>query len=147
MEQAVKSIAELEQFARKFLEKLPANTDGATIVGLSGDLGSGKTAFVKAAATALGVKEGVLSPTFVLAKFYAIPGRQSWSRLVHVDAYRIEDPDEFKALRWSELVADPQNLIFIEWPERISALCPENAPKLDFCFVDESTRMISSPLI
>ena len=94
MERIIKSIPELEQFARHFLEHLAAKGDGATIVGLSGDLGAGKTAFVKAAAKALGISEEVLSSTFVIAKFYDIPEHHHWSRLVHVDAYRIEESAE-----------------------------------------------------
>ncbi len=65
------SLAETEVVAKKFLEDLkPGKT--ATVVGLSGNLGSGKTAFVKAVAKILGVAEPVLSPTFVLMKLYTL---------------------------------------------------------------------------
>ncbi|MDO8520767.1 MAG: tRNA (adenosine(37)-N6)-threonylcarbamoyltransferase complex ATPase subunit type 1 TsaE [bacterium] len=144
METTIKSIAELERFAKEFLEKLTANDNGATVVGLSGELGSGKTAFVKAVAKALGVKEEVLSPTFVIAKFYKIPQQVSWPRLVHVDAYRIEDPCELKALKWQGISKNPRNLVFIEWPENIKTLFPTDALMLTFRFIDETTRMISS---
>lgn len=142
METTIKSIPELERFAREYLQNLPMNTTGATVVGLSGDLGSGKTAFVKAAANALNVKGAVVSPTFVIAKFYQIPRHPSWSRLVHVDAYRIEEPEELKSLHFETISADPRSLLLIEWPEHIGALFPKNSPVLSFRFIDETTRVI-----
>lgn len=142
MKRIIKNISELEEFARSFLCTLKAKESVATVVGLSGDLGSGKTAFVKAAAKALAVPEIVLSPTFVIAKFYNVPGHQAWSRLVHVDAYRIEDPSELKPLRWDSLIADPRNLVLVEWPEHIGALFPSGVQILQFRFVDETTRAI-----
>ena len=146
MNTTINSIPELEQFARGFLEKLPVNAAGATVVGLSGDLGSGKTAFVKAAARALGIKEMVLSPTFVLAKFYTIPERNSWSRLVHIDCYRIEDPDELKTVGWEKVMSDPRNLVLVEWPENAGETFPKNVPVLSFRFVDETTREIDASI-
>ncbi|OGZ04993.1 MAG: tRNA (adenosine(37)-N6)-threonylcarbamoyltransferase complex ATPase subunit type 1 TsaE [Candidatus Lloydbacteria bacterium RIFCSPHIGHO2_01_FULL_54_11] len=142
MEKVIKSIPELERFAREFLGQLSPDTEGATVVGLSGDLGSGKTAFTKAVAKILGVKESVLSPTFVLAKFYELSGHPAWSRLVHIDAYRIDEPEELPALRWEEIAVDPRNLVLIEWPERIDAGVPKNIATLRFRFVDETTRAI-----
>lgn len=144
MEYTINSIAELERFAADFLRTTVANTERATVVGLSGDLGSGKTAFTKVVACALGVSDEILSPTFVLAKFYDIPKHAAWSRLVHIDAYRLEEPIELKALRFDELISDPRNLVFIEWPEQAGALFPADAPKLNFRFVDETTRAISA---
>lgn len=146
MEQTIKSIAELERFADEFLEKLPTDTHSAMVVGLSGELGSGKTAFVKALAKALGVEDEVLSPTFVIAKFYETHGRHPRSRLVHIDAYRIEHPDELKVLRWGEIIADPHNLVVVEWPENLGEAFPPNAPIHMFRFVDETTRVIKRTL-
>ncbi|HEY9585077.1 MAG TPA: tRNA (adenosine(37)-N6)-threonylcarbamoyltransferase complex ATPase subunit type 1 TsaE [Candidatus Paceibacterota bacterium] len=143
MEKMIKSIAELEQFSRSFLDGLRTKEGCATTVGLSGDLGSGKTAFTKATAKTLGVIGEVLSPTFVIAKFYEIPEHPSWSHLVHVDAYRIGDPDELSVLRWGEILADRKNLVLIEWPEHVGAAFPSDAPVLTFRFVDEMTRSIS----
>ena len=136
-ERTIKNLDELEDFAREFLAELSAKEEKATVVGLSGDLGSGKTAFVKVLAKALGVEEEVLSPTFVIAKFYEIRGGH-WRRLVHIDLYRIDDPEELKALRFAEILADHGNLVVIEWPERMGT-----APALQFQFVDETTRIVS----
>ncbi len=146
MEKMIKSISELEQFARKFFEQLPVKADGATVVGLSGDLGSGKTAFVKEVARILCISGEILSPTFVIAKFYEIHKHPSWSRLIHVDAYRIEDTPELKLLRWDELLADSRNVILVEWPEHIGTMFPSHAITLNFRFVDDTTRIISYAL-
>ena len=142
MERTIKSIRELEEFAKSFLKTLPVKEGGATVVGLSGGLGSGKTAFARAAAKAFAISEAVLSPTFVIAKFYEIPAHHAWSRLVHIDAYRIEDPVELLALRWDIIQKDPRNLVLVEWPENAGALFPNDAPMLTFRFVDETTRVI-----
>ena len=141
MGKELRSLAELTAFAEEFISTLQHETGHATVVGLSGDLGSGKTAFVKAVAKKLGVQEDVLSPTFVIAKFYDLSD-SAWGRLVHVDAYRIEQPDEVRALRFGELLADSRNLVMIEWPEQLQEYFPEDARTLHFRFVDETTREV-----
>ncbi|MEI8327904.1 MAG: tRNA (adenosine(37)-N6)-threonylcarbamoyltransferase complex ATPase subunit type 1 TsaE [Candidatus Taylorbacteria bacterium] len=104
------------------------NSLGATVVGMSGHLGAGKTAFVKIVAKLLGVKEEVTSPTFVIMKIYELdPNSQfpisnstcPWKRLVHIDAYRLERAEELEVLNFDRLVADPGHLIMIEWPENV----------------------------
>jgi len=95
-----------------------AESDEALTVGLSGHLGAGKTAFVKAVAVAMGVKETVTSPTFVIMKMYETKNDR-WPRLVHIDAYRLEKRQELEALRFEDLVADKNDLIMIEWPENV----------------------------
>ena len=98
---------------------------GATLVGLSGHLGAGKTAFTKVVAKILGVTEDITSPTFVIMKLYDITAKQkdgtdfSWKKLVHIDAYRLERGQELSALNFESLVADANNLILIEWPENV----------------------------
>ncbi len=104
----------------------------ATVVGLSGHLGAGKTAFVKAVAKELGITGEVTSPTFVLMKIYSIEVRPSrpnlqgptykvspWTRLIHIDAYRLEKREELQALDFENIVSDPGNLVMIEWPENV----------------------------
>ncbi|MDE2041211.1 MAG: tRNA (adenosine(37)-N6)-threonylcarbamoyltransferase complex ATPase subunit type 1 TsaE [Patescibacteria group bacterium] len=92
--------------------------DEAFLVGLSGHLGAGKTAFVKCLAKSLGVSEEITSPTFVLMKIYETADK-IFPRLVHIDAYRLERPEELEALKFENLMADPNNLIMVEWPENV----------------------------
>ncbi len=96
-------------------------TNEALLIGLSGHLGAGKTAFVKMVAKELGVKEEITSPTFVLMKIYEIAdvGHLQWKHLVHVDAYRLERPEELEALRFEDVIGDKNNLVLVEWPEQV----------------------------
>ncbi len=130
-----------EKIVREFLaERHPAH---ATMLGLSGELGSGKTVFVKALAKRLGVSDTVLSPTFVIEKIYKLPPGKPFRHLIHIDAYRIDNEEELRVLGWDELLADPHNLIVIEWPERIKGLLPKDAREIKFKHVNETTREIS----
>jgi tRNA threonylcarbamoyladenosine biosynthesis protein TsaE len=118
MEKRIEDLAALEAEAAAFARQLKPHGEGATLVTLSGELGAGKTAFTKAIAKALGVGEVVNSPTFVLEKIYTLTG-QSFKRLVHIDAYRLESGAELGALGFDELMKDPENLVLLEWPERV----------------------------
>ena len=117
-----KNTEETKKFARSFVEHLikkgPAKKE-ATIIGLYGDLGAGKTFFTKEAAKILGVKESVASPTFVLERIYKLPLKNKFEHLIHIDAYRLESGEELARLGWKELIGNSKNLIFIEWPEKV----------------------------
>lgn len=116
-----RSLEETAKFAAEWLAMASQNrenADGALVVGLSGHLGAGKTAFVKLVARELGVEETVTSPTFVIMKIYETKN-PPFKRLVHVDAYRLERREELEALRFEYVVADPGNLVMIEWPENV----------------------------
>jgi tRNA threonylcarbamoyladenosine biosynthesis protein TsaE len=127
-------IEAMNTHARKFVATLKPRSDSqATVVALSGDLGAGKTTFAQGVARALGVEEQVTSPTFVIEKIYQLnqpfdhaQGKQ-FARLIHIDAYRLNDAHELEVLGWKEIVADPSNLIVIEWPERVTDLIPSDA--------------------
>lgn len=135
------SLAETEAAATVFLNNLVSNRSGATVVGLLGDLGSGKTTFTQALARQLGVTERVTSPTFVIEKIYNLHN-QKFNNLVHIDAYRLHKAEELAHLDWAAITADPNNLILIEWADRILSLLPPGAPKIMFHFIDETTREI-----
>ena len=128
--------------AREFVEKeFVKNDGGALIVGLYGDLGSGKTAFTQVVEKCLGVKETVTSPTFVIEKIYKLDHRD-FEHLIHIDAYRLKNGDELLHLGWEEIAKNPKNIIFIEWPERVAEILPNNMKKIYFTFVNEDTREI-----
>lgn len=129
-------------YAHAFAEQLQPNPDGAVVVALHGELGAGKTTFVQQLAKAFGVVDDVISPTFVIQKRYSLGAEQSFERLVHIDAYRLERASELEALDWGELVADSQNLIVIEWAERVADILPPDTQHLTFTYVGEETRAI-----
>ncbi len=132
------SLMNTEQIAADWLADLGrtfAASEEALVVGLSGHLGAGKTAFIKILAKLLGISETVTSPTFVLMKIYEIPSDLKtipWKRLVHIDAYRLEKPEELAALDFENLVSDPRNLIMVEWPENVGLKDFVTLAKLDF---------------
>lgn len=153
MVKEVKNLEELEAVTGSFLKKLskiPAKNT-ATVVGLSGDLGAGKTAFTKCVASLLGITDTVTSPTFILEKIYEIPEgsilNEKFSKLVHIDAYRLEGGKEMNALGWKDLLSARGNLILLEWPEQVEEALPEDMIKISFEFVSENVRKVESELI
>lgn len=126
--------------ARRFLRSL-APSDAATLVVLSGDVGSGKTTFAKSIAKELGIDEHITSPTFVIQKNY-VPVRGLFKRYIHIDAYRLNDASELEALRWQEMIGDPGNLIVLEWPERVERAIPPHANRIELRYIDETAREI-----
>ena len=136
-------LTRFKKAAEDFILCLKPHADRATVVGLYGDLGAGKTTFTQAAAKALGVTEILNSPTFLIVKSYKLKV-QSLQALIHVDAYRLTSSDELKKLRFGELLSDPHNLILVEWADKVADLLPMDHVQLHFEFVDDTTRKISS---
>lgn len=135
------SLSVLPRFATDFVAALPdAPRAGAHIVGLQGELGAGKTAFVQEVARVLGVSAPVASPTFVIAQSYPIR-HPPFARLVHVDAYRLS-PESKDTIGWKEYAADPENLVLVEWPERLPGGLPELDTMLSFSVKGETMREI-----
>ncbi len=142
MEKLVRTLAEFEAEAGRFTRSL-APRERATVIALSGQLGAGKTAFTKAAARALGVEDIVTSPTFVLEKLYQLPEGKPFQRLIHIDAYRLEKGADLAPLNFDELMRDPGNLIFLEWPERVQAALPEPSVRISLTAQTDGSRILS----
>ena len=107
------------------------------IVCMFGDLGSGKTTFVKGVAKGLGADvEEVHSPTFVLLNIYH--GRRT---LYHYDFYRLENPRDIAAIGCDDFLYG-QGVSLIEWSERFGPLIPKTYLRMEFVFVDETRRRI-----
>lgn len=139
------TLEETEGLAKQVVETLQLS-DAATVLALKGDLGSGKTAFTKGLAKALGVTEEITSPTFVIQKIYQLENQQ-FDHLIHIDAYRLESADELRSLGWDEIMTNPSNCIVLEWPEKVEGLLPDSAYEIEFTFVDEETREITSKIL
>ena len=122
------SLDSIDAFARTLLVSLPA-TQGACVLALSGDLGAGKTALTQALGRALGVTQKIPSPTFLVMRSYAAT-HPRFKKLVHIDAYRLDDPRELEQLGFRVLLKEPGVLIAIEWASRVAALLPRDAVHL-----------------
>lgn len=110
-----------------------------SFVALHGDLGAGKTTFVKAIAAALGIDPAeVVSPTFGLIHVHPVPdGPGRPQRLVHADLYRLAAAEDLHEIGWDDATAGDCH-VFVEWPERAAAALP--ADRLDIAIgIDSET--------
>jgi tRNA threonylcarbamoyladenosine biosynthesis protein TsaE len=124
VEKRIENLEELEQEAAHFVQTL-SPSEAATLVTLTGELGAGKTTFTQAIARALGVTDTVTSPTFVLEKIYELPEGAAFSKLIHIDAYRLKSGSELAPLEFDILMKDSKNLLLLEWPERVTDALPQ----------------------
>ncbi|MCX6789621.1 MAG: tRNA (adenosine(37)-N6)-threonylcarbamoyltransferase complex ATPase subunit type 1 TsaE [Candidatus Gribaldobacteria bacterium] len=120
------------KLAKKILGSQPRT--GAFVLALEGDLGSGKTTFTQGLAKGLGVKDRITSPTFVVMKRF--------KNFYHFDCYRLQRPEEILELGWQEIIANPQNIIVIEWPEKIKKFLPKETICLKFKFLNKTQRQV-----
>ncbi len=118
-------LTELGDEAAKIISLATSRTpqDRASLVTLQGDLGAGKTTLVQHLAKALGIEGPVQSPTYVIMKTYEAT-HERFKTLVHIDAYRFDEPSQFSVLRPHEFMNDPATLVCIEWPEKLGDALP-----------------------
>lgn len=136
---------EMKKIAAALAEEISRKSLGlshALVIGLTGDLGSGKTTFTQGFARGLGIKEKVLSPTFVLMRHYPLKIK-NFATLTHVDCYRLDNPQELASLGWHDLIADPAHLMLVEWADRIKNILPPHFITLSFHHVNEFARAIT----
>jgi len=107
----------------------------ALVLGLTGNLGGGKTTFMQGFAKGLGIKDKILSPTFVIMKHFG--------NFYHIDCYRINKPEEILELGFEKIIADPKNIVAVEWPEKIKKFLPQDTIYIGFEFIDDNTRKIT----
>lgn len=96
----------------------------AFIIALEGNLGSGKTTYIQGLAMGLGIEENVLSPTFVILKEFSI-AVSGFKKFYHIDAYRLKNSQELIELGFKDLIKNSENIIVIEWADRIKRLLPK----------------------
>lgn len=147
MEYSVSSSKETESIGKD----LAASLTGGDIVLLHGELGAGKTTFVKGLAEGLDITDDILSPTFTLMNIYKINNEQPASpaggltinNLVHVDTYRLKDEQELINIGVEDYLGDHNTICVIEWPEKLANLL-KNKKTLNVFFesMGESERKI-----
>jgi len=106
----------------------------ALVLALSGDLGSGKTTFVQGFLRAAGIRKKITSPSFVLIKNYKlrIKNYRNYKKVYHFDCYRIKKSKELLDLGIKEIFNNSQNIVLIEWAEKIKKRLPQDATWLKF---------------
>lgn len=158
MKYLIKTEKDLEKLAEDILILVTEKKyNHATVLALQGELGAGKTTFTKSLARVLGITESVTSPTFVIQKTFAISyknlvtenktlaeafSKNSFAQLTHIDSYRLDLSAELAHLGWHDLLNQKENLIVVEWPERIADILPAQYILLKFAHVDETTREV-----
>ena len=127
-----------EKLAKKIIDSGLQKT--AVVLGLSGNLGGGKTTFMQGFAKGLGVNEKILSPTYVIQKRFEI--KNIFKNFYHIDCYRINEPEEILELDFKKIISNPENIVAVEWPEKIKKFLPKNIITIDFKFINENQREI-----
>jgi len=121
------------EFGKEFAAKLAPGD----VLALSGDLGAGKTHFVKGLAVGLGIEAEATSPTFTLIHEYT-GGRLP---LFHIDLYRLEEPEEALNIGLDEYL-DSKGVTAIEWADKFEALIPTYATKIQIRVLEGDSREI-----
>lgn len=129
-----KNIEETQLFAEKFAK----NLQGGDVVLLYGNLGAGKTTFVQGLAKGLGITHRIISPTFIILRTYQFVK----GNFYHVDLYRLGREKEIEDIGLLDLIGKPENIVVIEWPEKLGKLLPKDAWQLRFEQNGENERII-----
>jgi len=127
----IHSETEMLDYGKKFGAGLKA----PLVLELLGDVGAGKTTFVRGLAKGLGVAEEVTSPSFTISKEYQ--GKSA--RLVHYDFYRLADPG-IMAEDLAESISDPNTITVIEWGNTIQDVLPPEHKIIEIKYINETTR-------
>ena len=156
------SANETQEFAAEFAAQILRQKPGkhAVVLALQGDLGAGKTTFLQGFAKGLVIKEKILSPTFVILKKFKITKSQTtnpksqknskfkilnskFSRFYHIDCYRLKDEKNLEVLGFKEIIANSENIVTIEWPEKIKNILPKNITSIQFNHAEENKRELT----
>lgn len=134
MEITLKSIDKIDEAAREFIEGMGDNT----IFAFYGKMGVGKTTFIKAICEALGVQDVINSPTFAIVNEYMAGNGEP---IYHFDFYRIKKEQEVLDIGYEDYIYS-DCLCFMEWPELIEDLLPEDAVKVTIEEQEDGSRII-----
>ena len=129
----IHSEQEMLEFGKNFAKESPH------IIELIGDVGAGKTTFVRGLAQGLGIKKPVTGPSFTISKSYALPNGKG--NLIHYDFYRLSDPG-LMTEDLEENLDNPDNIIIIEWGESVENLLPKNHTVILLDKNDDGSRTI-----
>ena len=130
----VKTEQEMLDLGWDFAKKLTR----PAVIELVGDVGAGKTTFVRGLAEGLGVTEPVTSPSFMISKVYALP---DGGKLVHYDFYRLKEPG-LMVEDFAENLEDPNTVVVVEWGESVADLLPKDHIRVMINYTEEGREVI-----
>ncbi len=136
MEITINSLESIDLAARRFVD----NMGRGRVFAFYGKMGAGKTTFIKAVCEQLGVEDVITSPTFAIVNEYT--SESSGDTIYHFDFYRIKKLDEVYDMGYEEYFYGG-GLCFIEWPELVESLLPEDATKVTISENADGTRTVS----
>lgn len=137
MEILIKDLDHIREAAHQFINLIGNHT----VFAFYGKMGAGKTTFVKAICEELGVEDVITSPTFAIVNEYTTPS----SPIFHFDFYRIKKLEEVYDMGYEDYFYSG-NLCFIEWPELIEEVLPDDAVKVTIKENADGSRTVSAPL-
>lgn len=137
-----KIITNSEKETFVFAKSLAKKAKGGEVYSLSGNLGAGKTVFVRGFAAGLGIKRNVNSPTFVLMKIYPVKKHKTIKHLCHIDAYRLRSARDLEAIGALDYFEKKDAVCFIEWPENVKKILPRKVKKIFIKHSQDNQREI-----
>lgn len=145
---ATNNFKKTQKLGEDFARSLLAGSQGETlIIALYGDLGSGKTTFVQGIAVGLGIKNRIISPTFVIVRNYRIKNHES--RIMdfyHIDLYRVEGERDIEGLGIEEIINNENNIVVVEWAEKLKKYLPKKRIDVHFFYENGNERKINFSL-
>lgn len=135
MEIKINNLTDIHTAARQFIDAM----GDSTIFAFYGKMGAGKTTFIKAVCEELGVEDAISSPTFAIVNEYLDGQGES---IYHFDFYRIKNPQEVMDIGYEDYIYSGC-LCFMEWPELIEELLPEDAVRVTIAEEEDGTRTIT----
>lgn len=132
-----------EDFARTLLASMQGET--LSVIALYGDLGSGKTTFTQGLAVGLGIKNRIISPTFVIVRSYKLRINDKGLMIkdfYHIDLYRTESEKDIEGLGIEEIINNKNNIVIIEWAEKLKNYLPKKRIDINFFYEKDNARRI-----
>ena len=139
MEIVIKNLESIHETAREFINHIGQHT----VFAFYGKMGAGKTTLIKAICEELGVKDVITSPTFAIVNEYEVKNSEADSPLIyHFDFYRIKKLEEVYDMGYEDYFYSGA-LCFIEWPELIEELLPDDAVRVNIDELPDGTRRLA----
>lgn len=133
-------VSESVEETRSIAQEIVSNLDSGKVICLYGDLAAGKTTFTQGLGAALGIKR-LTSPTFIIMREYPTV-HPNIKRLYHLDLYRLSSEEEIRSFDLEEIWSQKDNLVVIEWPEKIQSILPKSHLEIKLKIINSNEREI-----